>query len=92
MSVTTCVPTLVERQAQQVAQPRQHGVGGLDVAVHQRRDGVERVEQEVRVQLALQRLQLRFGEPRLELRRRDGALLRLAVIVAARGSTAMTAQ
>ena len=36
--------------------------------VHQRRDGVERVEQEVRMQLRLQRLQPRFDEPRLELR------------------------
>ena len=43
-------------------------VGGLDVAVHQRRDRVERVEEEVRLQLPLQRLQLRLGEPRLELR------------------------
>ncbi len=33
------------------------------------------------MQLALQCLQLRFGEPRFELGRRDGALLRLAVIV-----------
>ena len=56
---------LVERQPQQIAEPREHGVGGVDVAVHQRRDRVQRVEQEVRVQLPLQRLQLRFGEARL---------------------------
>ena len=71
----------VERQAQQVAQPRQHGVGGVDVAVHQRRDRVQRVEEEMRVQLPLQRLQPRLGEPGLQLRRRERALLRLAVVV-----------
>ena len=57
-----------QREAQQVAEPRQHRVGGVDVAVHQRRDGVQRVEQEMRLQLPLQRLQLRLDQPRLELR------------------------
>ena len=60
---------VLERQAQQVAQAHQRAIGGLDVAVHQRRDGVERVEEEVRVELLLERLQLRFDQPRLELRR-----------------------
>ena len=71
----------IERQPQQVAEPRQHRVGGVDVAVHQRRDRVERVEQEVRVQLPLQRLQLRFGQAGLQLRGGERALLRLAVVV-----------
>ena len=44
------------------------------------------------MQLALQRLELRLGEPRLELRRRDRALLRLAVIVQRVAARAMTAQ
>ena len=50
------------------------------VAVHQRGDAVQRVEQEVRVELALQRLQLRLGEPRLELRGAQRAVLRLAEV------------
>ena len=53
---------------QQVAQLDEHPVRGLDVAVHQRRNRVQGVEEEVRVELTLQRLQLRFDQPRLELR------------------------
>ena len=71
---------LLERQAQQVAQPHQRPVGGLDVAVHQRRDRVQRVEQEVRVQLLLQRLELRLDQPGLELRRAQRAVPGLAVV------------
>ena len=71
----------IERQAQQVAQLRQHLVGGVDVAVHQRRDRVQRVEEEVRVELPLQRFELRLGEPGLQLRSRELALLRLAMVV-----------
>ena len=56
---------------------RQHLVGGLHVAVHQRRDRVERVEEKVGMQLPLQRLQLRFGELRVEPRGLERALLRL---------------
>ena len=37
--------------------------------MHERRDGVQRVEEEVRLQLLLQRLQLRFHQPRFEPRR-----------------------
>ena len=71
---------VLERQAQQVAQPHQRAVGGLDVAVHQRRDRVQRVEEEVRVELLLQRLELGLDEPRLELRGAQRAVLRLAVV------------
>src|SRR5215813_6411146 len=36
---------ILQRQSQQVAQPRDHPLGGFDVAAHQRRDGVQRVEE-----------------------------------------------
>ena len=49
-----------ERQAQHVAQTREHFVRGADIALHQRRDAVERIEKKVRVQLRLQRGELRF--------------------------------
>ena len=58
---------VLQRDAQQIAQLRDHVVGGIDVAVHQRRNRVERVEEEMRLQLPLQRLQLRFDEMRFEL-------------------------
>ena len=70
----------VERHPEQVAQPHQHAVGGVHVPVHERRDAVQGVEEEVRVELSLQRLQLRFGKPRLELRGAEGAVLRLAEV------------
>ena len=55
------------RQAQQVAQSHERPIGGLDVPVHQRGDGVQRFEQEVWVELLLERLELGLDEPRLEL-------------------------
>ena len=42
------LPEMLERDAQQIAQLHQDTVGGVHVAVHQRRDRVQRVEQEVR--------------------------------------------
>jgi hypothetical protein len=63
---------LLEREAEQIAQARERAVGLLDVLVHQRRDGVQRVEEEVRVELLLQRRELRFDQPGLELRRSTG--------------------
>ena len=71
---------VLQRHAQQVAQLRDHVVGGIDVAVHQRRDRVERVEQEVRLQLPLQRLELRFDQMRFELAFAQRAIARFAVI------------
>ena len=59
-----------ERQAQEVAQPGHHPVGRLDVAVEQRGDRVQRVEEEVRLQLDLERLQLGPGELGLQLQGR----------------------
>ena len=61
----------VQRHAQQVAEPVHHPVGGVDVGPHQAGDGVQGVEEEVRMQLSLQRLQLRLDQPHLELRRID---------------------
>ena len=61
-------PDALERQPEQVAELREHRIGRFSIAVHQRRDRMQRVEEEVRVQLALERLQARLREPRLELR------------------------
>ena len=80
LSVHLLLAEVLERHAEQIAQPHQRPVGGLDVAVHQRRDRVQRVEQEVRVQLLLQRLELRLDQPGLELRRAQRAIARLAVV------------
>ena len=85
MSGTSWLADVLERQAQQVAEPHQRAVGGLDVPVHQRRDRVQRVEEEVRVQLLLQRRELRLDQPRLELRGAQRAVARLAVVEDARG-------
>ena len=61
---------VLERHAQQIAEAHQRAIGGVDVAVHQRRNGVQRVEQEVRLQLMLERRHLRFDELGFELRGR----------------------
>ena len=71
---------VLERHPQQIAEAHQGPVGGLDVAVHQRRDRVQRVEQEVRLELLLQRRHLRFDQLRFELRRAQRAVPRLAVV------------
>ena len=69
-----------QRHAEQVAQLRQHLVGGVGVAVDQRRDRVQRVEQEVRVELPFQHFELRLRQPRLELRGAQLALREAAVV------------
>ena len=79
-SAISVLADVLERQPEQVAQPHERAIGGLDVAVHQRRDGVQRVEEEVRVELLLERLELGFDEPRLELRRAQRPVLRFAVV------------
>ena len=79
-SGTRCGARAVEGEPQQVAQAADHPVGGIGAAVHQRRDRVERVEQEVRVQLRLQRPQPRLGQLRFELSRVQRPRLRLPVI------------
>ena len=52
----------LQRRAQQVAQARDHSTDAARIAIDERRHRVERVEQEVRIQLALQRVQSRFGK------------------------------
>src|SRR5262245_40884430 len=60
---------VLHSQSQQVAQPRDHPLGGFHVAAHQRRDGVQRVEEEMWMQLHFQRLQLSLRQLGLQLRR-----------------------
>src|SRR5207237_2414720 len=70
----------IEREAQKIAQARDHAVGGARVAVDQSGDRVERVEEEVRVQLHLERLQLRAAQLRFKLRGERLALLIAAIV------------
>src|SRR5688500_9803567 len=53
----------LQRHAQQIAQARDHRIGGFDVAMHQRRDRVERVEEEVRLHLPLQGMESSLDQP-----------------------------
>ena len=46
---------------------RHHPIGGVRIRVHELGDGVERVEEEVRLQLHVQQLETRLGEARFEL-------------------------
>ena len=59
---------VVQRRPQQIAQASDHAIGEVHVSMNKRRDGVERVEKKVRVQLHLEDLQLRLGKLGLELR------------------------
>jgi len=59
---------LIQRGPQQFAQARNHAPHAPRIAFHQRRYGVQRVEQEVRVQLHAQCRQPRIGQLRLQLR------------------------
>jgi hypothetical protein len=47
----------LQRDSQEIAQPEQHSLGAPGVVAHQRRDCVEGVEEEVRLQLEGERLQ-----------------------------------
>ena len=47
---------LAQRDAQQIAEPLDHHVGLVGIAMHERGDGVQRVEEEMWMQLLLQRL------------------------------------
>ena len=49
-------------EAEEIAQLREHGIRGAHVFVHQRRDGVQGVEQEVRLKLQAEIFELRLGE------------------------------
>ena len=56
-------------EAQEIAESCEHRVGSVDVAVHQRRDRVQRVEEKVGMDLRAKRLQLRLGQSRAQIRR-----------------------
>ena len=73
-------PRLIERQSQEIAETADHPVRDLRLRVHQGGDGVERVEQKVRVKLRLQRPQPSVGQLRLQLQGVHRARLRLSVI------------
>ncbi len=61
---------VVEREAQQVSEPRHHRLGlGRLLLLDEHDDGAERVEEEVRLQLHLQRAQLRRRQLLRELGR-----------------------
>ena len=64
-----------QRQAQQIAELREHHVGGFHVFIHHRRNRVQRIEEEMRLELEAQIFELRFGELRFQLR--GGELLGL---------------
>jgi len=57
----------LEREPQQVAQTHERPIGGVHVAVHQRRNGVQRVEQKVRMQLLVKGLELCLHEPGFQM-------------------------
>ena len=63
-----------ERGAEERGECRDRGVGLRRVGVHEARDRVQRVEQEVRVQLKPERLQPRRRELRLQGRLKDGVV------------------
>src|SRR5581483_3578251 len=67
--------------AQQAAELEQHPVSRLNVPAHQHGDAVERVEEEVRMQLHSQRVELRPHEAGFEVRRLQLPALIPAVII-----------
>ncbi len=58
----------VQRLTQQMTEAADHPLSGGRLLVHQLRDGIERVEQEMWLQLHAQHLQSRLREQRFELR------------------------
>src|ERR1043165_6572977 len=61
-------PGILQRETQEVAETRDHLAGGLGVPGQQSRDRMQRVEKKVRVDLHLQRFQLRLHELGVKLR------------------------
>lgn len=55
-----------KREAQKIAELREHGISGADVFVHDRGNGVERVEKKVRLDLKAKIFELRLRESSLE--------------------------
>ena len=71
---------LVQRHPQQLGQLRHHLVGGLRVAMDQRRDRMQGVEQEMRMQLHPQDLELGLRQLRFELRRPQLTIAEAAIV------------
>src|SRR5262245_5108286 len=72
---------VLQRQTQKVSEPRHHLIGGVNILMKQSRDRIERIEQEVRLQLHLQRLQLSLGQLRRQDRRLHFAFPEFALII-----------
>src|SRR5208337_3035992 len=70
----------VQREAQQVRQLQGHVLGGESVVAGQSGDGIQGIEQEMRLELDLQHLKLGVCELRFQLRRPQLAFLILAVV------------
>src|SRR5271157_5321368 len=70
----------VQRKAQQVGQLQRHVLGGEAIVARQRGDGIQGVEQEVRLKLDLQYLKLGVRELRFQLGRFQFTFLILAVV------------
>ena len=63
----------VEGKAEEIAEAADHAIGGIRIRMHERRDRVQRVEEEMWVEFSLQRLQLCLHQLRLERGFLDGA-------------------
>jgi hypothetical protein len=75
---------VLQGEAEEVAEPRDHAVGALRVGVDEGRNRVQRVKEEVGLELHLQGLQLRVRELRFELRGAQLALARAPVVAEGR--------
>ena len=64
----TASPRPREARSQQITQLREHAIGARGVRLHERRNRIQRIEEEVRTQLRLQLCELRFGERLLHAR------------------------
>src|SRR5215204_1094062 len=71
---------VLQGETEEVAQSSDHAVGRVRVAVQEGGDGVERVEEEVRMELHLEGFELRLRELRLEPRRAQLALAEASVV------------
>ena len=72
---------IAQRPAQQVGQPHQHLLRHLRPAGHERHGRIQRVEQEVRVELHAQRLQPRLRPRRLQIGGAQLGVLQLPVVL-----------
>jgi hypothetical protein len=72
---------LRHRESQKLGEADKHPIGSRHIGIHERRDAVERVEQEMRLQLTEQRLKAGLGQMLLQLQSLDGSLVILAVVV-----------